>query len=1053
MGRKAACEGEKVPDKKENELRISIVNLIKYIIIGLALNVYAAEPPNVILIMTDDQGYGDISCHGNPVLKTPEMDKLHEQSVRFTDFHVTPKCTPTRGQLMTGIDAMRNGATRVCQGRSLPRPDLKMMPQFFADAGYATGMFGKWHLGDSYPYPPRFRGFQEVLTFRAWGFTSLADHWGNDYFDPVLMHNGVDSPYEGYCTDIFFDEAIKWMKQKKDKPFFLYLPTNTPHVPEQVAEKYAAPYQGKYEGKKIPSNFYGMIANIDENLGRLDAFLKKEGLLDNTILLYLSDNGTQNSDAMKLYNAGMRSKKGNVWEGGHRVPLFIRWPQGGLQHGTDITELTTVQDLLPTLMDLCKLPGERVNLTGTSLAGLLKGTAETLPERMVVNQIGYSCKKWSQAVVMKDSWRMLKTKKGPTLFNIADDPHQDNNVFKDYPEVAQTMAAHYDHWYKTARPLWEKDRPITIGTDFENPLTLYANDWHGDYCDNRRGLIAGKAKGSWDLIVDRDGMYEIELRRWPEESGKALTDSFDAQSTKGAIPVAQARLQIADVNQTQNTQPEDTVLKFSVKLKKGKTKLTADLLNAQGKVICGAMYVKVKRRSTASQKPNVVVLFIDDMGYGDIGPFGSSNKTPHLDRMAKEGMVLTDFYVSSTKCTPSRAALLTGCYADRIGMDGDVVFPGDPRGLNPSEITIAEMMKAQGYATGCFGKWHLGDMPQFMPLNQGFDEYEGIPYSNDMWVVNKKKKKEGWPPLPYMKQDKAVAHIPNAVSQAVLSEATTSAAVDFITRHRDEPFFAYVPYSCVHLPRLVRKEWVDRADGDVTRAQIEELDAGVGRILATLRELGLEQDTLVFFTSDNGGSGGCSMGPLRGGKGGPKYEGHMRVPTLAWWPGKIQAGSVMPEIASSIDLFPTLAELCGGTLPEDRIIDGKDVSALLLESGAKSPHEILYYEYEGIRKGKWKLVYPGAKKQPALYDLENDQGERKNLASQYPERAAELDALLKAHKKRVTSARRPAGKDQQPESILTAPCALPTLAEYMGKADIETAGNIHKQLKPKSTKK
>ena len=286
----------------------------------------AANKPNVILIVADDQGYGDLSCHGNPVLKTPNMDRLYAESVRFTDFHVAPMCSPTRGQLMTGRDAMKNGCTAVCQGRSMTRADIPTMADFFANSGYSTGHFGKWHMGDSYPHRPQDRGFQETLHHRAWGITSLADYWGNTYFDPVLNHNGTDKKYEGYCTDIFFNKAMQWIEQKSkiDQPFFVYLPTNTPHVPNVCAEKYSAPYVGKYEGKPMPSEFYGMIANLDENLGKLEAFLTERKLSDNTILIYTSDNGTQSKQAQAIFNAGMRDKKTSVFEGGHRVPCFVR---------------------------------------------------------------------------------------------------------------------------------------------------------------------------------------------------------------------------------------------------------------------------------------------------------------------------------------------------------------------------------------------------------------------------------------------------------------------------------------------------------------------------------------------------------------------------------------------------------------------------------------------------------------------------------------------------------------------------------------------------------
>ena len=551
------------------------------------------DKPNVILILTDDQGYGDISAHGNPVLKTPEIDKLWEESVRFTDFHVAPMCTPTRGQLMTGKDAMRNGATAVCQGHSMIRNDIKIMPQFFEDAGYATGLFGKWHLGDSYPHRPRFRGFQEVVSFRAWGITSLADYWGNTYFDPVFMHNGMDTKYDGYCTDIFFDEAIKWMKecQLGDKPFFAYIPTNTPHVPEVVAEKYSAQYQGEYQGISIPSNFYGMIANIDENIGKLESFLKESGMRNNTILIFMSDNGTQNKRAQSIFNAEMRDKKTSVYEGGHRVPLFIRWNDGKLEHGTDISELTQVQDLLPTLIEMCGLDSGNENFDGTSLAELLKGEKIRTDERMCMVQYRVSGEKWDPAVVMWNKWRLINENE---LYNIVDDPGQQINVLGKFPDVAKKMNSHYNEWYEKVKQEDLQERYIIIGSETSNPVNLYASDWQGDYCDNRGGLINATGNGYWDIIVEQDGVYEIELFRWPEESGKLLTDSFDANSQKGARPIARGQLVVGDYNKILTTKPEDKSVIFKVNLKAGKIKLATNFLDNMGNILSGAMYVKVK---------------------------------------------------------------------------------------------------------------------------------------------------------------------------------------------------------------------------------------------------------------------------------------------------------------------------------------------------------------------------------------------------------------------------------------------------------------------------
>lgn len=448
----------------------------------------------------------------------------------------------------------------------------------------------------------------------------------------------------------------------------------------------------------------------------------------------------------------------------------------------------------------------------------------------------------------------------------------------------------------------------------------------------------------------------------------------------------------------------------------------------------------------ASPKPNIVLMFIDDMGYGDIGPFGNTiNQTPHLDRMAAEGIKLTQFYVANTACTPSRAALLTGTYAHRIGMDGGngnlvVTFPGDSRGLNPSEITIAEMLRENGYATGCFGKWHLGDQAEFMPLKQGFDTYFGIPYSNDMWSGRKGKRpnpitNRKFEPLPVMRQDKAVAYVADGVDQSLLAEVITDEAIAFIEKNHKQPFFCYIPHSHVHKPRYARPEYLKRAEGNVDRAHVEEVDDSIGRVLQTLRDLKLDKNTLVIFTSDNGAAGGMSSGPLRGAKGGPKYEGHMRVPTLAWWPGTIEGGITSKEIGVTTDLLPTLAKLTNSQVPTDRIIDGKDITEILLgKKEAQSPHQLHFYEDEGIRRGDWKLVKKKAKGQTKLelYDLSKDLGERKDLSGKHPEMVEELDRLLKEHASSIAANLRPAGFAENPKPILTKAGDLPSLKKYIG---------------------
>ena len=457
--------------------------------------------------------------------------------------------------------------------------------------------------------------------------------------------------------------------------------------------------------------------------------------------------------------------------------------------------------------------------------------------------------------------------------------------------------------------------------------------------------------------------------------------------------------------------------------------------------ICAAVSLLAFNTVATASRPNIVIMFIDDMGYGDIGPFGNKvNQTPNLDRMAGEGMVLTQFYVANTACTPSRAALLTGSYAHRIGMDGTVTFPGDKRGLNPSEFTIAEMLRENGYATGCFGKWHLGDQPEFMPLAQGFDTYFGIPYSNDMWPGNKKgnpvTNRDPYEPLPVMKQDKAVAHVADEFDQSLLAEVITDEAIAFIEKNQKRPFFCYIPHAHVHKPRYARPEYLERAEGNVDRAHVEEVDDSIGRVLQTLKDLKLDQNTLVIFTSDNGPAGGMSSGPLRGAKGGKKYEGHMRVPTLAWWPETIPSGSTSKEIGVTTDLLPTLAKLTHSQAPTDRIMDGKDISDMLLgKKGARSPHQLHFYENEGIRRGDWKLVKKNSKARSKLelYDLSKDLGERKDLSGKHPEMVQELDRLLKEHASGIANNLRPAGFAKNPKPILKEAGDLPSLKIYIEK--------------------
>jgi len=408
-------------------------------------------------------------------------------------------------------------------------------------------------------------------------------------------------------------------------------------------------------------------------------------------------------------------------------------------------------------------------------------------------------------------------------------------------------------------------------------------------------------------------------------------------------------------------------------------------------------------------KPNFVVIFIDDMGYGDIEPFGSQqNKTPNLTRMAAEGRKLTSFYVASPVCTPSRAALMTGSYPQRVGLEKGsghiVLFPGDPHGLHPDEITIAETLKKSGYATGCFGKWHLGDQPQFLPTSQGFDTYFGIPYSNDMWPPLKRFQ---CPDLPLMRDTKVAGLVKDMDDQADLCRQFTEEAIQFIRNNKNRPFFVYLPHAFVHGPRRASPRFM--AEGKtVEQAQVEEVDWSVGEVLKTLREEGLARNTLVVFTSDNGPAGGLSAGPLRGKKG-SAFEGGHREPTVVWWPGTIPAGTSCDELATAMDLYPTFAGLAGAAIPDDRTIDGKDIAPLLLGAvGAKTPHDRFFYQQGGklaaVRSGDWKLFLSGE-----LYNLKADLGEKKDVAGTNPEVVKRLRIMLKDFVADIKANSRPVG--------------------------------------------
>lgn len=418
----------------------------------------------------------------------------------------------------------------------------------------------------------------------------------------------------------------------------------------------------------------------------------------------------------------------------------------------------------------------------------------------------------------------------------------------------------------------------------------------------------------------------------------------------------------------------------------------------------------------AERPPNVVLMYADDLGYGDLGCYGAKGySTPNLDRLAAEGVKFTDFYVAQAVCSASRTALLTGCYPNRLGILG-ALGPSSNHGISDRESTIADVLKTRGYATAIFGKWHLGHHPKFLPTRHGFDEYFGLPYSNDMWPKHPTSK---FPDLPLIDGEQTVELNPD---QTKLTTWYAEHAVKFIEKNRENPFFLYLPHAMPHVPLFVSDKFQGRTERGTFGDVIAEVDWSMGQILDTLARLNLEKQTLVIFTSDNGpwlsyGNHAGSAGPLREGKG-TSFDGGVREPCVMRWPGRIPPASVCREPAMTIDILPTLAKLAGAEMPADRIIDGRDIWPLMSGvSGAKSPNEALYFYWgqalEAVRSGKWKLHFPheyrtlkgepGRDGQPGpyvqgkigleLFDLENDVGESKDVSAEHPDVVARLQAL------------------------------------------------------------
>jgi len=578
--------------------------------------------PNVVIIITDDQGYGDLGCHGNPILKTPNIDNLYNESIRLKDYHVAPTCSPTRAALQSGHWTNRTGVWHTIMGRSMIRENEPTIGQVFSDSGYATGMFGKWHLGDNFPYRPEDRGYTEVLRHGGGGVGQTPDYWNNAYFDGSYWHNGTPVPVKGYCTDVYFDYAKKFIKTQKDagKPFLAYISTNAPHGPLHAPEASAAPYLDiqlpAKDGKKPKkpglglAHFFGMIANIDDNVGALRKFLDEEGLAENTIFIFTTDNGT--AGGQNVFNAGMRGRKGSQYDGGHRVPMFIHWPAGDMKKPADVLPITHAVDVLPTLIDLCEIKSpEKIVFDGKSVSSLLRGKPDPSvdwDDRILVtdSQRVKDPIMWKSSAVMTSRWRLIN---GKELYDIKSDPGQKQDVSSAFPAEVRRLREFYQGWWEELEPTFKQDTAIYLGHPKGNPARLTSHDWittgstPWNQSHIRKGDDAPKNTGFWNVKVVKAGKYEIRLRRWPEESNTPINAAMEPGApVPGAkafrmqegrkFSLNKATVEIAGKTLTAEFAEDAVEVVITTELPEGKTKLTALFNGEEDKV--GAYYAYIK---------------------------------------------------------------------------------------------------------------------------------------------------------------------------------------------------------------------------------------------------------------------------------------------------------------------------------------------------------------------------------------------------------------------------------------------------------------------------
>ena len=578
-------------------------------LLALAASTRAA-PPNVLVVIVDDQGFGDLGCHGNPVLKTPHLDAFAKQAAWLKNFSVSPVCSPTRSSLLTGLYNYRTGIVDTSTGRSMMRPDVATLPAMLSSAGYRTGIFGKWHLGDNYPLRPEDRGFQETLWHHGGGLAQPSDPPGVDpktaYFDPVLTRNGKEVKTKGYCTDVFTDAAVKFLAAETDKPFFAYVAYNAPHAPFQVPDADAAPYRKRdlsadafpkvgqpWAAKKLSAddvaNAYGMIANVDANFGRLMAALDDAKLTENTVVVYLTDNGPGGV----RFNAGLRNRKGTVYEGGIRVPCYVRWP-GKVRPGHVVEQPAAHIDLTPTLLAACQpqRPVAAPGFDGRDLWPLLTGDSITWGDRTLFFQWhrGDEPEKDRAFAARGPRYKLVQAAGVQTgvkwtpkfeLFDIQADPFEQTDLAAKLPDEVAKLKSEYEAWFADVTKKGFAPPRIVLGSDKENPVRLTRQDMRGP-----KAGWAPENVGHWEVAFERAGRYEVTL--WSGQEFEKTHVGWIYDDEPGAGHGSSALLGVRGGEPRPTTKTSTHTVNF----KKGSARLDATVVH--GKKEWGVEYLEVK---------------------------------------------------------------------------------------------------------------------------------------------------------------------------------------------------------------------------------------------------------------------------------------------------------------------------------------------------------------------------------------------------------------------------------------------------------------------------